>query len=491
MTKFQLLILLFPLNLFAQSSFQLSETSLLGLGLEQTPQWESIEAAYSASLAESQGLDDRFKPVLFGKAGYEETRERALFDFIPVWSPIKSAQLGVRQQFQGGVGLSAATGIDQRSAATTSGSFRNVSTSTVRLDLTVDLWKDIFGRISKAQTKSAKLKQEKSEIEKEIKQKNFSIGLRRTYWALVANNEQLKIYQDLKKISSEQLADARRRLSAGVADSGEVARYEAQVAAREGALLYSQYQKEVLLKNLKNLIPDLKDKSIVLENYNIPQVVESVMACTLVIASKVETPYEFTRYDEVVNLLRQSQLEEQKLASSYDEVDLKFVGTVRTTGIGSRDAGNNQRVGSYGAALDDWQDNNRTGYAAALELSVPFGRGKTKDTQEILAKKRFDSEINQTHTNIITTHQQLVRVIKLLTELIEQQKISSAALEKRLQVQTRKYREARVTVNDLILDQDSLLNSNLSTINTQLEIINTLFDYLSVFTETPCPFNRI
>lgn len=491
MTKFQLLMLIFPLNLMAQTPFQLSEKTLLGLGLEQTPQWDSIEAAYRASLNESQSLDDRFKPELFGKVGYEETRERALFDFIPVWSPVKSAQLGVRQQLQGGVGLSAATGIDQRSASTPNGTFKNVSTSSVRLDLTVDLWKDVFGRLTKAQTQSARLAKEKAEIEKEIKQKNFSIGLRRTYWALVANNEQLKIYQDLKKISQEQLADARRRQSAGVADAGEVARSEAQVAAREGALLYSQYQKEVLLKNLKNLIPELKDKDIVLEGYNIPQVVESVMACTLIIASKVETPYDFTRYDEVVTLLRQSQAQQQKLASSYDNVDLKFVGGVRTTGIGSRDAGNNLRVGSYGAALDDWQDNNRTGYTAALELNVPFGKGKTKETQEILAQKRFDSEINQTNTNIITTHQQLVRVIKLLTELIEQQKISSSALERRLVVQNRKYREARITVNDLILDQDSLLNSNLSTINTQLEIINTLFDYLAVFTETPCPFNRI
>jgi outer membrane protein TolC len=148
-------------------------------------------------------------------------------------------------------------------------------------------------------------------------------------------------------------------------------------------------------------------------------------------------------------------------------------------------------VGSYSGAFEDWQDNNRTGYSAGLQLTVPFGRGEGKDTQKLLAQKRFESEILKTQTNISTTHHQLVRVINLLMQLIEAQKISTQALQRRLEVQNKKYREARVTVNDLILDQDALLNSNLSTINTQLEIINTLFDYLVVFTETPCEFNRI
>jgi len=84
-----------------------------------------------------------------------------------------------------------------------------------------------------------------------------------------------------------------------------------------------------------------------------------------------------------------------------------------------------------------------------------------------------------------------VKVIGLLSEVVRSQKQNTLALEKRLQVQNRKFREARVSANDLILDQDALLNSNLTTISTQLEIINTIFDYLVVFTETPCEFNRI
>ena len=55
----------------------------------------------------------------------------------------------------------------------------------------------------------------------------------------------------------------------------------------------------------------------------------------------------------------------------------------------------------------------------------------------------------------------------------------------------KKYQQARVSINDLIQDQDALLRANLTTIEAQLQVLNALFDYLVIYTETPCSFNRI
>lgn len=475
----------------AQEVFTLSEQTLGSLAQDKTPQWESIEAAFLTSKAEAEQLNDKFRPELFGEAQYAETREKAIIQFQPIWSPTKVGQVGVRQAFRGGVSLSASAGVDQRSAMTPSGTFRDVSTSTVRLDLQVDLWKDLLGRLSKAQSRSADFDKERAELERDINRKAFTVSLRRTYWSLVANNEQIKIYEGLKNISGTQLTDARARLKAGVTDGGEVARYEAQVASRQGSALYYRYQREILLKQLKTLLPELEGKEINLAAYNVPDMIKNVLACTQVIAAQKNVPLEYTRYDEVTKLLRQTQKEQSKLASSYDDVDLKFVGAVKTTGVASKDNGDGVTHGSYGSAFDDWQDHNRAGYSAGLQLVIPIGKGDTRKTQELLAQKRFDSQINQNDANLTNTHQQLVKVIALLTDVVHAQKENTEALERRLVVQNRKFREARVSVNDLILDQDALLNSNLTTVNTQLEIINTILDYLVVFTETPCEFNRI
>src|SRR5690606_11404937 len=101
-------------------------------------------------------------------------------------------------------------------------------------------------------------------------------------------------------------------------------------------------------------------------------------------------------------------------------------------------------------------------------------------------EKRLLASINSTDAQVVNTHQQLVKSIGLLTDVIESQKVSSEQLGKRLRLMKKKYEQARVSVNDLVNDQDALLNSELTTIDTQLQILNTLFDYLVVYTETPC-----
>ncbi len=489
--KLLILLTIFCLQSYAQETFTASEKSLIDLSPNSSPQWDSIEAAFLTSKAESQQLQDRFRPEIFGDAQYAETRERPIIQFIPVWSPTKTAQIGVRQAFRGGVSVSAGLGTDQRSAMSTAGTFRNVTTTVARVDLQVDLWKDLLGRLSKAQSDSATFNQERAELEREINRKAFAVSLRRTYWTLVANNEQIKIYDELKKTAEDQLKDSRLRLRAGVTDGGEVARYEAQVASREGSALYYRYQHEILVKQLKMLLPDLKTKIILLAAYDIPSLIQNVLACTKVIASQKTIPLDFTRYDEVTNLIRKSQTEQGKLASSYDEVDLKFIGTVKSTGVGSKSDGQTLNQGSYGSSFDDMQDNNRTGYSAGLQLVIPIGKSETRQTQELLVQKRYDYQLGHNDALINNTHNQLVSVIKILSDVVAAQKSNTEALERRLVVQNRKFKEARLNVNDLIQDQDAFLNSNLTTINTQLEIINTIFDYLVVFTETPCEFNRI
>ncbi len=486
-----LALLTFSTLAFAQETVTLSEAELTKFSLKATPGWESIEATFLQAKSESETLHDRFRPEIFGEAQYAETRERPIIQFIPVWSPTESAQLGVRQAFKGGVAVSAAVGADQRSAMTPNGTYRDISTSTVRFDVQMDLWKDLFGRLTKAQTQSATFNKERAEFEKTINHKAFVVTLRRTYWSLVANNKQIRIAKELKLAADKQLTDAKNRRAAGVADDGEVARYEAQVASRQGNVLYYEYQREILIKQLKGLLPDLQTKNVALGSYNLSETVEKVLACTQTISAQASVPYDFTRYDEVIQLLRQTQAEQQKLASAYDSVDLKLVGSARSTGVGSRSDGNRTNTGSYGAAFDDMQDNNRTGYSVGLQLVVPLGKEDTRQTQELLAEKRFNAQAKQNEANLTSTHQQLVKSIQLLTQVIQTQKLNSQALEKRLQVQNRKFREARVSVNDLIQDQDALMSSNLSVINTQLEILNTIFDYLVVFTETPCEFNRI
>ncbi len=476
---------------YSQSVLLLNEKVISEMSKKSSPQWDLIEATFLTTKTESEQLQDKFRPELYSDAQFSETREKALIQFQPIWSPAKTAQVGVRQALRGGVSMSAGLGFDQRSAMTPSGTFRDVSTSVLRFDFQIDLWKNLLGRLSKAEILSAEIAKERAEIERAINRKLFLVSLRKTYWALIANNEQNKVYEGLKKISVSQIADARARLKAGVTDSGEVARYEAQLASRTGSSLYYNYQREILLKQLKTLLPELQNLEINLADYSLNSMIKDVMSCTDIISSQASVPYAYTQYDEVNELIRKSQFEQNKLASSYDDIDLKFLGAVKTTGVASKSNGNNVNSGSYGAALNDWQDHNRTGYSAGLQLVIPIGKVDTRKTKELLVQKKFEAQINQNNSVLVSNHLQLMKLISLLTSAVRAQKENTEALERRLAVQNKKFREARISANDLILDQDALLNSNLIAISTQQEIVNTILDYLAIFTETPCEFNRI
>jgi hypothetical protein len=482
-------LLLFPL--WASEEINLTEASLHRFSREGSSDWQAVEADYSQSQSDALKSLDRFKADLFAGAQYAETREKPIISFIPVWTPSEELHLGVKQNLPYGMMLKGSVGVNQQSAMTPVSTYQDISTSFIRFDMQMDLWRDLFGKISKAEQQSAENSLKLSQFQKTVSQKAFEYGLRKMYWTLVANNEQIRISQLQLKTSEEQLKDAQARQRAGVTDSGEVARYEALVASRQGTVLYFQYQREALIKQLTMKIPSLYGKNISISGYNLDDTVFNVLSCTQAISEKKVLPYEDTLYDEMISLLRENKNFQEKSVSAYDEIDLTLNATARTTGVASESISSSYFRGSYGDSFDDWRNNNRTGYSLGLNLTIPFGRTETKKSLEILNEKRFAVQVDLQEARLKSTHEQIVKSILLLQDVVRAQNMNTKALEKRLFVQNKKFREARVSVNDLIQDQDALLGSSLNVISTQLEIVNTLFDYLVVFSETNCAFNKI
>lgn len=473
----------------------LTEEVIQTMAQKGSPRLDEIEAAFlSTSLGESQ-LKEKYAPELFGKYAHAETREKALIKFQPVFTPIDQTQLGVRQNLTHGFTTSAAIVSDQRSAAPTSfsGRFRTVTTTTLNFTMQMDLWRDLLGRMSKAELQSFELEKKRAALEKKIAEKTFRLSLRRIYWSLVANNESMKISQELLTSAQTLSKETNQRYKNAVAEADEVARYQALVAQRQGSLSYYQFQKQTLLKQLQTLLPELLDKEISLGNYDIPGTINAVLACTTSIASEPKVPYQNTDYDEMVSLIRKNKAQRELLNSRYSDVDVKLFGTAKSTGVSNTQSGGNGYRGSYGGSIDDQTNNNRTGYEVGVMFTMPLGDAKktTQRTKELYDQKRLDAALVSREAEVESAHQSFARTISYLNEVVKSSRISSEELQKRLKLMRRKYEQARVSVNDLVQDQDAFLSSELTTIDVRLQIINTLFDYLVVFPDTPCAFNRI
>jgi outer membrane protein TolC len=472
--------------------FPLNEHELKTLAHKGAPQLDQIEASFLMIDLENKQIKETFAPELFGQVSSSETNERPIIEFIPVWSPLQMAQLGVRQNLSYGLSAQAALGIDQRSATSPGSKYRDVTTTSVNFTVQIDLWKDLLGRMGQAKLLSHELSSRKAKIESDIQTKSFFISLRRIYWSIVATQESIKISEEMLKISEQQLSEARRRLSNSVAEADEVARNEAQVASKKASVLYYEYQKENYLKQLKILLPELTSAQVVLSPYDISQTVDEVLGCTALIAQETKIPYHFTHYDEIIQLIRQVKDQTVYLNSRLSDPDVKLYGSVKSTGVASEKEGDNYQ-GSVNDAIDDMSSRNRTGHEVGLLVTIPLGGAKsdTQKTKELYDEKRLMASLHATEAQVINTHQQLTKSIALLNEVVRAQKKSTLELKKRLKFMERKYQQARVSVNDLIQDQDALLRSSLVTVESQLQVLNVLFDYLIVFTETPCPFNRI
>ncbi len=473
---------------------QFNETDLISWSKVNAPGLDEIQTTLLSSQFQRNILDEKYAPELFGSGSYAETQERPIIEFLPVFSPIKTAQVGIRKKFTGGFDTQLMATTDQRSASSAvSGQYNNVTTTVLSFTLQMDLWRDLFGRVSEAQRINAELDTKRATLEKEIKTRAFEIALRRIYWSLVAVNEQIKIAERLKITANSQVSDAQKRLKNSIGDAGEVARYEAQVASRTGQVIFLGYQRENYLKQLKTLLPDLGSDQLELAPYDMDKTIGMVLECSQVITREATIPFNFTKYDEVLTLLREVKGNQKKINDRYSDVDVKLFGTVKSTGIGSDSTGPNSYQGSYGGSFDDMDNNNRTGFETGLSLVIPLGDAKetTQKTKTLYDEKLLKSQMDQTHAMVVSTHTQLARSMGLINEVIATQRVGTAALEKRLKVIRQKYAQARISVNDLILDQDALLTSELTTIDAQLQAVNILFDYLMVFTDTPCGFNRI
>lgn len=464
---------------FSKEKLKLSESNLIQLAKDSSPSLDWIKLNELNSKLQLNTFDENFETKLKVDSNYSKTEEKQFSQFSPVTSPISHVQFGAARNFKQGFALSVNAYSDQFT-----NSFVNKGTTTgISTVLTADLYKDILGKTTLKKYRSLEEEQKRSLIEGQIQSKAFLQNIRKLYWALVANNESIELTTKLLKSSEKQVAQAKKRLRNNIADSGEVAKYQSQAAARKASIIYLKYQRENLLQNLNQLVPDLNNYDLVLAPYNIEKTVQTVLACTTTISRSHQAPMDNTLYDELIKTLDQQYELDHDIANNYSGLDIKLHSEYKLQG---------KALGTS-ESITDFEDDKRKAYAVGVSISLPI-ESKQKTTEEILKrvqKKKYLASKKDNLSKIDSFHSQIVKSIQYLQQIMLAQKENSSFLQESLNVSSKKFKQARITVQQLVAEQDSLHQSSLDEIQTKLNIINTVLDYLAVYTETPCQLNRI
>lgn len=491
------LIIFFLLSFSAQAqdSVALTEEMITKISQESNPNLNQIEATFLDSKIKAEELKDKFGFEAYGGYNNIQTREKALVPFIPIYNQINQYQVGVKKYTKYGVVLDLNTQVDTRSGGSAGANaldFQDVTTTIHEFGVQMDLWKDFMGRISKSQFNNLQDLKKKDEYQSEISKGVFVTNMRKLYWNIVANQEKIKITENLTKKAEQQARDARRRKANSVADKAEVARFESLVHQRRGSLIRLKYEREMYLKNLRESFPQFNGKKIILGKYNADKTLFDILACSAQINKETSVPYNSTSYDEVINLLRNVQSRQGEVDDTYDDIDLKLDLRLRQVGVASDSENNVLYEGSYQDSLEDINDNDRSAMSAGLMLTIPFGEDRTGTTEvkKAYTEKSFAANIDQMDARVKATHQQIQKTVQLLSELMKEQKANSKQLAIRVKEMKRKYTQARIPEYALIQDEDSLLQSDLGVVDIQLLVVSTILDYFTVFHNYPCAFNR-
>ena len=477
---FMFILLLLSPVLLAQETVILTESSLSGYISESPPTVQEIEASFLISKQAKLSIEDGVSYELEGSGQIYESKESLLSNFDGgVTKSSTSYSLGVNKPTLYGINIGAKLFSSKMSNAF----ITDASTTGASLSLSMDLFKNFLGRQSKNSQEKSSLAHERAKFEKQIGIKNFESNLRKLYWALVANNERKRLLTSIVELSKKQYQQAVRRKKSRVADSGEVARYRSQWTTRTAILLALTYQKNEILKQLKHLIPDLNGKNVEIGPYNVEKTIIKVLACSAQINTYAKAPFEFTPYDEMIDYLQKEETIEKKIINTYDDPSISLTGEYSSVG---RDFG-------FENSLSDFTDNGKARTSIGLQFSIPLGSSKkrTKDIQQEILKRRNLALTSGNLAKIKAFHSETSSMITILQQVVRNQKETNKFLTISLAVNRKKFAQARISVQELISEQDAQLQSKLNEIDTNLIIMNTLLEYFSIYTDFPCDLNRI
>lgn len=482
--KILVAILLSPSLVLAQEKMIINEQKLKELMTNNVPSIEKINAMVVQSDLDLSQYNQKYSTTVNGQANYNGVDGNVFNGYQGQFEdPARNYGLSVNQNLP--VGVNFDVGIYNNFAKTYNyqpgESINSQYGSSLEAKLTVDLWKNLLGYTERAEKLGLKLGQEETKEQAKLETAKFYNEIRKMYWQLSVNHSLTKIYETLINQATLQETNVRKMYRASVADRGDLARATAVVNTRKADLASLQYNIEMLKKELSNLIPELNDKELEFEFGTFDGVENSIKACFKKIQKQKETPLNMTSYTKIINYKDEKINANLKALERYSGPNVTLEAKAASLGFGKENSD----------SFEDMSDVERKDYSIGLNVSMPFGSAysDTKENQMKVLKMQHNAEKKEIMSNLVSYHNYFASSMQKLISVMEDQKAYRDNLTIRVESMRKKYNQGRVSLSELIQDEDSLFESELALVNSYYNIIASMIDYFSVFNDFECDFN--
>ncbi len=465
----------------AASGIEITESILAGLAHRESARSATLSARESETGLSLARFQESYETKFSGAVGYGDTRRAAFVDFMPVFGPTAQVSAGLSKKLSYGLSTEIQSFYDQMSS--TNDLIRRGTTLGLRAGLVLDLWQDFLGAMSREEMQALQSEESWAQVNRRYQMRAYELEVRKLYWSIMASLESLRISGELRKSAEIQLRDAEKRQRDSIATAAEVARLRALVSQREASITGFQFQYEKQVMVLREMLPTLQKNSLELVPVSFSDTVSQVVTCTQTILSEKSLPWNFTEVDEILELLEKTRNHQAEVTERSGLADLKLRTNLELTGV---EQGEENAIKEFG-------EDPRFGYSVLLSVEVPLGKARDKRVQ--LEKKaqleNFIARRSELEAKVEARHLQIAPLINMLLNSVKVRQGSTAMLRQAISETERMYDQARVAIDALITDQNTLQSSLLDSVQIQLAVIHEILDYFSLFTQTPCAINQI
>jgi len=460
---------------------RLSEEKVLELFRKDSVGTKRERAQAALTQLDSSLTRETYQARAYSTVNVKRSQEQAQNLYQPVLSPYEDWNVGVEKKLPLGAKLGLEAFGSKYSFA--GGTVQDATLVGGRVKGEVDLWKNIFGTLDRAQLQSADARRRRAEVEEKVNLKKLELELRKAFWSFVALNRSIELSEELVKSAERQMQDARSRAREGAADRGEVARYQSQVESRNTTKLLFMYQQEVALQTFERQFTGFRSSEWSLDNASLANKTNDVDQCMSMLRETTPPNLDHTNYDELIELLKAETESEMRAAKRYANMDIKLLGEYQTTGVDT----------TYERAREETFADRRGGYHVGLQVSVPIGGTKNESEKHLLRAKKdsLEAQSEGLANDLRSQHDTMIKAMLFLRMGLKNQIENSKNLNINYTTMLNKYRQGRIPVSTLILEQDSLFQSKLTEIDLRKQIVHVLLDYFSIFNQFPCRWNQI
>lgn len=461
-------------------TIELNEYNLRSMLKETNPTIESINALIQQSVVNQKTFNRNYDFQVYGSGTYNKSNnDWTTYDFSGTNNETNFA-IGARKQSVYGMSGEISFGDNNGNYHLYGQNDYDLNRSALSITYSIDLWKNFLGYQTLTNKLNLELNKKQSEINAYIEKNNFYYSMRRLYWQLVIKNKKLEFYKEMVNQAQKNLNIVQKKHKTYIADAGDLAKAKANLDLKKSDYNNAKVDIEQTIQQLKYYIPDLIDKKIIVNSFDLTDTFNEIKACNDgIYTGKTSQWRNLTTYNEYINLMDEIIENEIKIASREDDIDITLGLSANFRGVA------NERTDSY----KDLKEFDRNDYSISLDVSKAIGFNGVEEDKIKLLKMNYNVNKNSTLANIGSIYASYENVMRNMFSNLDSLRKYKKNMEETVKNANYKYNQGRVSLTDLLDEQNNLINANIQLINMEGTIIDTLLQYLSIFDKTSCDFN--